>query len=56
MIFLDLFLGASQTSGTTLTFLLLRMLLHPDVQEKAFQVISESLDPNKPLYYADRVK
>ncbi|GLV42630.1 Cytochrome P450 305a1 [Carabus blaptoides fortunei] len=56
MIFLDLFLGASQTSGTTLTFLLLRMLLHPDVQEKAFRVINESLNPNNPLSYADRVK
>ncbi|GLV31426.1 Cytochrome P450 305a1 [Carabus blaptoides fortunei] len=56
IVFLDLFLGATQTSGATINFVLLMMLLHPHVQAKAFEEINESLDPNKPLYYKDRVK
>ncbi|GLV44385.1 Cytochrome P450 305a1 [Carabus blaptoides fortunei] len=56
IIFLDLFLGASQTSGSALSFILLRLLVHPEIQEKVYKEISESLDPNEPLSYADRVK
>lgn len=56
MICLDLFIAGANTTSQTLNFILLMMLLHPDVQEKAFHAVNSSLDPNEPLLYVDRVK
>lgn len=56
MICLDLFIAGANTTSQTVNFLLLNMLLRPEIQEKASQAIKMALDPNKQLSYADRVK
>lgn len=56
MICLDLFIAGATTTSTTLDFIFLAMLLHPDVQQKAADVLLANTDVNEPLCYSDRLK
>ncbi|ETE57397.1 Cytochrome protein, partial [Ophiophagus hannah] len=52
----DLFLGGTETAGTTLYWGLLYMVLYPDVQAKVQQEIDTLLTPGQSVCYEDRKK
>ncbi|KAJ6651972.1 hypothetical protein lerEdw1_015869 [Lerista edwardsae] len=51
---LDLFAAGTDTITATLSWALLFMVTHPDVQEKVQKELSSALDPSKPVCYEDR--
>uniref|UniRef100_A0A8C7DSI6 Uncharacterized protein n=1 Tax=Naja naja TaxID=35670 RepID=A0A8C7DSI6_NAJNA len=52
----DLFLGGTETAGTTLYWGLLYMVLYPDIQAKVQQEIDTLLTPGQSVCYEDRKK
>ncbi|XP_034263588.1 cytochrome P450 2J6-like [Pantherophis guttatus] len=52
----DLFLGGTETSGTTLHWGLLYMVLYPDIQAKVQKEIDTLLTPGQSICYEDRKK
>lgn len=56
MVCLDLFLAGAETTGNTIDFAILTMLLNQDIQEKARHHIHLNLDKTTELCYMDRFK
>ncbi|KAL7991102.1 hypothetical protein Chor_014532 [Crotalus horridus] len=50
----DLFMGGTETSGTTLYWGLLYMVLYPDIQAKVQKEIDSFLPPGQTICYEDR--
>ncbi|KAK9401465.1 cytochrome P450 2C8-like [Crotalus adamanteus] len=50
----DLFMGGTETSGTTLYWGLLYMVLYPDIQAKVQKEIDSVLPPGQSICYEDR--
>ncbi|NXP53195.1 CP2J2 protein, partial [Heliornis fulica] len=52
----DLLLGGTETTSTTLLWALLYMIQHPEIQEKVQREIEAALEPSHPISYKDRKK
>ncbi|XP_065700426.1 cytochrome P450 2J5-like [Patagioenas fasciata] len=52
----DLLLGGTETTSTTLLWALLYMVQYPEIQEKVHREIEAVLEPSHPISYADRKK
>ncbi|KAH0624290.1 hypothetical protein JD844_007987 [Phrynosoma platyrhinos] len=52
----DLFVAGTDTLAATLSWALLLMATHPDIQEKVQKELQSALDPSKPIGYEDRKK
>lgn len=56
MVCLDLFIGGAQTTSTTLDFVFLLMILHPEIQRKVQQQLDDAFDPNTVIVYSEKTK
>lgn len=56
MVCLDFFIAGSQTTSNTLSFALLNMVIHQDIQEQAFKEIRSVLGDNKFPKLEDRCR
>lgn len=56
MVCLDFFIAGSQTTSNTLSFALLNMIIHQDIQEQAFKEIKSVLGDRKVPTLEDRCR
>lgn len=56
MVCLDFFIAGSQTTSNTLSFALLNMIIHQDIQEQAFKEIRSVLGDRKVPTLEDRCR
>ena len=56
MILLDLFIAGSTTTTTTLDFVFLRMVVHPDIQRRLHEELDSVIGPKRLPDLNDRTK
>ena len=52
----DIFVAGTETGSTTITFCLMFMCLHPNIQEKIHQELDSIIGQNRYPTYADKEK